>query len=209
MLRFLVFALAFSSCVTLGTERTQLISKEVIAGPCVDDEVSGSVAPAGAQRVHLSLSVRQHCPKVERETWAAETSSQLDDMPRLVIALASTVVLLGAVSAVLIYAAGQSNSSSLSAAVPVTAYACALAVGTGLWLLLGAHSVSPGPNQLLENELPAERFTHAFVGKVRLASGAVVQLDARGADVDRAEVAGGKVFVGDSVVPIDGIVQLP
>lgn len=208
MLRFLVFALAFSSCVTVGTERTRLISKEVVAEPCIDDELSGSAEPSAEQRVHLSISVKQHCAKVERETWAAETSSQLADLPRLVIAGAATLLLLGVTTAVLLYAADQSKSNGVSAAVPTVAYASILGVGAGLWLLLGAHAVSPAPNQSLDTALSTDRFTRPYAGPVRLGSGAVLQLDAHGADVDPAELSSGVVQIGDSAVPIDGLVKV-
>jgi hypothetical protein len=50
-----------------------------------------------------------------------------------------------------------------------------------------------------------ERFTHASVGPVQLASGSTLTLDARGADVDLAELSGGFVRIGASVIPIDGL----
>lgn len=209
MIRLLLLPLTLSSCVTLGTERSHLISTETVDGGCTD---TFTAAVENGSPAHLSVNDHQHCATVERQTWAVSNYSRMAPTPRLVTAIAGTVAMLGAYTGLLFAtvpthpccSTNDRVNQESSGVIEGAGYIVLLGVGFGVWALLGVRAESAAPSETQDVELERRELVQPYAGPLTLPSGKTLQLTGRGADVDPSELDGGTLRAGQSVIEIEG-----
>lgn len=203
-------ALSLLGCVTLGSERTHLISTQTVDGRCTDSftaSVEGGVAPMA----HLAVAGHQHCATVERQTWAVSNYSRMASTPRLITAIAVTAALLGGVVGLIAATTpthrcctdadrASEESSRIYDAVGIVGV---LGVGAAVWALLGVRAESDAPVETSDLELDKRELVHPYSGPLTLGSGKTLQLNGGGAELDVRELDT-MVRVGDALVPLEG-----